>query len=134
MLSITNAVPYLPGTFIAVESTAQGMGGYFYELWQRAMSGKSEWVPVFIPWFIVKEYEMELSEEERGAMLSSLTEEEKYLMSEFSPVMTLEKLAWRRKTIDIECQGKISLFQQEYPSTPEAAFLASGSMVLIQRH
>ncbi len=129
MLSITNAVPYLPGTFIAVESTAQGMGGYFYELWQRAMSGKSEWVPVFIPWFIVKEYEMELSEEERGAMLSSLTEEEKYLMSEFSPVMTLEKLAWRRKTIDIECQGKISLFQQEYPSTPEAAFLASGSMV-----
>lgn len=116
MLSITNAVPYLPGTFIAVESTAQGMGGYFYELWQRAMSGKSEWVPVFIPWFIVKEYEMELSEEERGAMLSSLTEEEKYLMSEFSPVMTLEKLAWRRKTIDIECQGKISLFRQEYPS------------------
>ena len=116
MLSIINAVPYLPGTFVAVESTAQGMGGYFYDLWNRSMSGDSEWTPVFIPWFIFREYELELSESERQHILSTLTEDEKKLVSEFSPVITPEKLAWRRKTIDIECQGKVNLFRQEYPS------------------
>lgn len=129
MLSIINAVPYLPGTFVAVESTAQGMGGYFYDLWNRSMSGDSEWTPVFIPWFIFREYELELSESERQHILSTLTEDEKKLVSEFSPVITPEKLAWRRKTIDIECQGKVNLFRQEYPSTSSESFLSSGATV-----
>jgi hypothetical protein len=50
-------------------------------------------------------------------------------VSDWSDVMTLEKLAWRRKTIDIECQGKVSLFRQEFPSTSSEAFLSSSTMV-----
>lgn len=116
MTSIMNSVPYLANTFVAVESTAQGMGGYFYDLWQRAVSGKSEWTPIFLPWWIFKEYELKITVEERQKLLDTLTEDERWLLKEFTPAMTLEKLAWRRKTIDIECHGKVSTFKQEYPS------------------
>lgn len=129
MLSIMNSVPDHPNTFVAVESTAQGMGGYFYDLWQRAVSGKSEWTPIFLPWWIFREYELEISVAERQQILDTLTDDERWLLKEFSPAMTLEKLAWRRLTIDVKCEGKVSLFRQEYPSTAEEAFLASGTMV-----
>jgi hypothetical protein len=39
---------------------------------------------------------------------------------------TLAQLAWRRKTIEIECRGNVDLFHQEYPTTAVYAFLASG--------
>ncbi len=41
----------------------------------------------------------------------------------------MEQLAWRRKTIAIECRGDEKLFDQEYPTTEEDAFLASGRPV-----
>jgi len=37
-----------------------------------------------------------------------------------------ERLAWRRWSIKNNCNGKLSHFQQENPSTPEEAFIASG--------
>ena len=39
---------------------------------------------------------------------------------------TLEQLNWRRSTIRNECDGDLDKFHQEYPSTPEEAFLVSG--------
>lgn len=41
----------------------------------------------------------------------------------------LEHLHWRRWAIASKCQGKIDRFMQEYPSTPEEAFLATGQRV-----
>ena len=40
--------------------------------------------------------------------------------------LTYEQLNWRRHTIANKCQGDEELFMQEYPSTPEEAFIASG--------
>ena len=50
------AVPDAPGTEIYLESTANGPNGFFYELWQDAVAGKSPFVAVFIPWFWQPEY------------------------------------------------------------------------------
>ena len=36
---------------------------------------------------------------------------------------------WRNYTIANKCQGDVELFMQEYPSTPEEAFIASGRPV-----
>lgn len=41
----------------------------------------------------------------------------------------LEHLAWRRWAIAAKCQGKVDRFKQEYPSTPDEAFLATGARV-----
>ena len=40
--------------------------------------------------------------------------------------LTLEQLNWRRYTMANKCQGDEELFMQEYPSTPEEAFISSG--------
>jgi hypothetical protein len=40
--------------------------------------------------------------------------------------LTWEQLNWRRYTVANKCQGDEELFMQEYPSTPEEAFISSG--------
>lgn len=42
---------------------------------------------------------------------------------------TLEHLHWRRWAIQSKTQGKVAKFHQEYPSTPEEAFLSTGRKV-----
>lgn len=42
---------------------------------------------------------------------------------------TLEHLNWRRWAIPTKTQGKVAKFHQEYPSTPEEAFLSTGRKV-----
>jgi hypothetical protein len=39
-----------------LESTANGVGNYFHQLWEGAVAGDNEWVPVFLPWWIHEEY------------------------------------------------------------------------------
>ena len=50
--------------------------------------------------------------------------EEWYLMHEYN--LTLEQLYWRKKTIANKCGGDLEMFHQEYPATPQEAFIASG--------
>ncbi len=51
-----SAVPTAPGTEIILESTANGIGGTFHDQWVLAEKGESDFMPVFLPWFIDKEY------------------------------------------------------------------------------
>jgi hypothetical protein len=46
----------------------------------------------------------------------------------------LEHLNWRRSAIVNKTKGKVSLFQQEYPSMPEEAFLSTGRRVFDTAH
>jgi hypothetical protein len=45
---------------------------------------------------------------------------------DFERMRILEHLAWRRWAIPNKSQGVLDYFHQEYPSTPQEAFLASG--------
>ena len=40
--------------------------------------------------------------------------------------VSYEQLKWRRWCINNNCNGDVEQFHQEYPSTPEEAFIASG--------
>lgn len=44
------------GTEVILESTANGASGEFYRLYQGAMKGENEYIPIFLPWFITAEY------------------------------------------------------------------------------
>lgn len=125
MLGILQCVPDLPNTEVYIESTANGVGGYFYDLWQKAVKGENDYLPIFLAWFENPEYSTPFeSEKAKKAFMKTLDDEEKALYKEFK--LTPEQLHWRRKCIANKCNGDIEQFHQEYPSTPEEAFIASG--------
>ncbi|MFY9423070.1 MAG: hypothetical protein WAP91_08790 [Bacilli bacterium] len=125
MLGILQCVPDLPNTEVYIESTANGVGGYFYDLWHKAVKGENDYLPIFLAWFENPEYSTPFeSEKVKKAFMKTLDDEEKALYKEFK--LTPEQLHWRRKCIANKCNGDIEQFHQEYPSTPEEAFIASG--------
>jgi hypothetical protein len=114
---LTQSVPNVPGTAIFVESTANGMSGMFYDLWTGAVRGENGYAPVFIPWYIDPDYALATDRLEH-------TPEEQKLIELFS--LTDEQLAWRRQKV---AENGLDLFHQEYPATPDEAFLTSGRPV-----
>lgn len=124
------AVPMAPETFVFLESTANGIGGYFYDEWNASKRGESQYTPVFFPWHSHNEYEVaniidedlgELDPEEEA--LYKLFESENYSRDSWP-----RKIYWRRmKKKEFRTDPK--KFYQEYPATPEEAFLASGRPV-----
>lgn len=121
MASAMQAVPPQPGTAVIIESTANGIGGTFYDEWMRAERGESEFVPLFFPWYEMDEYRMPVPDD------FSLTDDERDLKELYG--LDDEQLVWRRWCISANCKGSIDTFHQEYPSTPHEAFLSSGRPV-----
>lgn len=111
---IGQTVPDERGTEIIVESTANGVGNLFHGLWQDAMRGCSEYLPIFVPWFWQEEYQSPLPE---GFVLDADEAEYAELYS-----CTAQQMAWRRKKIQDDFRGDEALFDQEYPATPALAF------------
>lgn len=137
MLGMLQCVPDLPNTCVIIESTANGIGGYFYELWKGAERGENDFIPIFLPWFTDVTYTTPFdSDAEKIAFIQqvegvtydekgrAIHTEEFHLKENFN--LTYEQLHWRRKTIKNKCNGDMEQFQQEYPSTPDEAFIASG--------
>lgn len=128
MLGLLQCVPDTLNSCVILESTANGVGGYFYDIWQKAVRGENDFIPLFYPWFTDKDYKRDFhSEQEKEEFKNSLDEYEIDLMEKNS--LTLEQLNWRRYIIANKCAGDKELFMQEYPSTPEEAFIASGRPV-----
>ena len=120
--AMTAAMQTIPNTnesIVIIESTANGFN-YFYDLWKRAEEGKSDFIPVFFPWYLDDGYQRPYDGFE-------LTDYEKSIKGKFD--LTNEQLAWRRWCIDNNFNGDETMFRQEYPITPEEAFITSGSNV-----
>jgi len=136
MLSLMQSVPDLPNTMIILESTANGMGGYFHDEWVRAIDSKSDFLPVFIPWFELPEYSMPLKLSTLYPidmiMLGSQKAIEEFEVEEDSLRATYnltdEQLNWRRWCIANKCGGDILNFRQEYPIAWREAFITSGEL------
>ncbi len=50
MAGVLQSVPNVPGTEIILESTANGVGGLFYDMCQAAQRNKGDYILVFVPW------------------------------------------------------------------------------------
>lgn len=128
---------------VDIESTPNGRGNYFYDLWEKASRGDSPYTPIFIPWYIDDEYSADSLTEEEKAGLSDkvqemfavqdeyfeLTSDEKDFMArvkhEHNINLTIGQIKWRRYKI----WDKGELFFQEYIEDPVTAFLQSGRPV-----
>jgi hypothetical protein len=113
---VVQAIPDLPGTEVILESTANGVGGEFYERWQQAEAGIGDYIAVFIPWFWQEEYRRPVPDG------FALDEEEQDYAAQYE--LSLEQMAWRRAKI-AELKDPL-LFKQEYPATAAEAFQMSG--------
>lgn len=131
-ISLAQTVPD-EASEIIIESTAKGTGNFFHQMWDQAEAGKSGYIAIFLPWWIFDEYELELGPRDKLEIECSTDPYEReaqdvgFLWEGEHHKLTPEKLAWRRRVgIPEKCAGDIRQFQQEYPTTPEEAFLASG--------
>jgi hypothetical protein len=127
MTALMQCVPNDPDTMVIVESTANGVGGEFYDLWKQATDprGGTDWVAVFFGWWEHPEYRTAFRDErERMEFERDESREEKELQQRYS--LTLEQMNWRRWCIANNCKGDTSRFAQEYPGCPDEAFLTSG--------
>lgn len=137
LTALLQCVPDTAETFVALESTANGVGGAFYDLWKQAEQGKNEFTPIFLPWFIDPEYSREFASKKQKKEFvdevqftytnasGQLQYTNEYLLKKQFK-LTYEQLHWRKWTIANKCSGDMEIFKQEYPSTPDEAFIASG--------
>ena len=119
LLALNQAVPMTNDSLIVIESTANGFN-YFYNLWQDAVNGRNDYTPIFFPWYVDPNYSRPYDGFE-------MTLYEQSIREKFN--LTMEQLQWRRWCIANNCGGDETKFRQEYPITPEEAFITSGTSV-----
>lgn len=120
MTGVTGALT--PDAEVFLESTANGMGGFFYNVCQKAelaLLGKavSPYLFHFMPWNLEKEYAIPVVP---GTMW---TPEELFIKQKYG--LTFEQLMWRK--LKKEEYDTEELFLQEFPINPEEAFIVSGT-------
>jgi hypothetical protein len=131
LMAILSTVGNLPGTMIVIESTANGYN-LFRRLWVAAISGNSDFYPLFIPWYEEPDYQIAFgNEDDRAEFIAKVGQGE---FGEDEPALvelgvTPEQLAWRRWAIINRCHGDLRAFWQEFPATWEEAFLSTGRQV-----
>lgn len=121
---LVQAVPDKPGTLIVIESTANGFDDFKLK-WDAAVQaqrdGTDGYFPIFFAWFEMPDYR---KKPRKGFVR---TEEEEQLAKTYG--LDDKQLAWRRWCIAEQCGGDVELFHQEYPCTPEEAFVSTGRCV-----
>lgn len=123
--SIIASVPNIPFTAIILESTAKGIGNYFYRTWKAAEQGTSAFKPIFVAWFEIPIYTKPfINEEEKRNFIATLTPEE---WDRWNLGATLEGLNWYREKL-AEMPSEFRM-KQEFPSTPQEAFSTTGRYV-----
>lgn len=115
--SLNATVPYVPFSAIIEETTANGYND-FKDSWDRSIKGEDEYVPLFVGWNEMPDYKVEPPKD------FELTEVELKLQMEYD--LSDAQLYWRRIKINNDFDGNELWFMQEYPLTPEEAFIASG--------
>lgn len=130
MVGLNQSIPYKHGTIVIMESTANGVGNWFHDEWIRATTKQSVFVPLFFPWY--KHYEYEFPN--TTLQFQDLDKEEREILKDFaSEGMNIPKLAWRRFAIKNYCGNDPNQFRQEYPNTPNEAFLSTGTNIFPQQ-
>lgn len=118
--TVCGTVPSLPDTMIVVESTANGPDNWFAKEWNRAVAGKSDKTPVFVPWHEIEIYRSPLSAEQRRALPRQMDDYELRLMADG---VSLEAIAWyHNKRREYSSHAEM---MAEFPSSPEEAFATS---------
>ena len=126
-----------PDTMIVLESTANGVGGAFYdEYWAAVARLRNDphdfrgYLPIFLSWQDEPEYKIPLPKGYRS--VPNMTPEiEEYVKEGLAMGISLtpEQIYFALQTIQNDCGGDVSRFKAEYPRTAREAFQSTGRMV-----
>lgn len=124
-------------SMVFLESTAEGRGNYFHKEYVAAVNKKNNYQPLFAPWWILDTYEREATFEDLGQLndyesfLVELMKKGHTTLGHYFPIKEESiprKIAfYRRKAKDFAATPE--RLPQEYPSTWEESFIASGKNV-----
>jgi len=136
--SACSGVLLAPLTMIVYESTAKGTGNFFHREYEAAKAGKSQFRNVFVPWYEIDEYMLEIPDTERFAeelflkrndttQKSDREEPGVYMWKLWNKGASLESIYWyaheRRK------YHEHARMASEYPSDDTESFSNSSSNV-----
>lgn len=137
LLGLLQEVPEDPDTMVVLESTANGVGGAFYETYWAAVKrlrnnahDYAGYLPIFLSWQDFPEYQTPLPR--RCKEVPNMTPEMKEYIAEgvsMGVELTPEQIYFALLKIQNKCGGDIDLFKQEYPRTAREAFQSTGRMV-----
>jgi len=120
--SVCSGIALSPMTFIAMESTANGVGNFFHKRWLQAGEPGSAMRRVFVPWHEIDIYSMEV--DDPRALIETMDDYERQL---WRIGLTLEQINWyRHKRADMPSHKAM---MAEYPTTDVEAFVNSASSV-----
>ena len=111
--------------------TAKGMN-HAYDLSKEAQRSDNSWVYIFLPWYIMDEYEMEPYG--RFVTLEGLTDYDYFLFHEFKEngipkEKWLRKAAWYDFVYREDAKRDTKYMYENYPTVAEESFRASGSPI-----
>jgi hypothetical protein len=131
--AVMQTVPNVVDSLVAIESTANGVGNKFYEMWMQSVSDwqpgstvplrERGFYPIFIPWHKHREYGIKPWFDE-----SSYSAREHELARQYD--LKPRQIAWRRWCIKTNCNNSEETFAQEYPSNPREAFRLTGRPII----
>jgi hypothetical protein len=132
LVALLQTIGAFKDSMIVLESTANGVGGDFYDRWQAAKKGESDFTPIFLAWFELDEYKRDfINEEEKKTFETSLSDEERERIKLYN--LSLEQANWYRYQLINYCGGDKLKMQQEYPCNDVEAFVSSGNPVFDQK-
>lgn len=127
-----------PNNAVVIETTANGIEGpgeAYYNYWQAAVRGDNGFLAIFLSWLEDPGCHLD----PRLASDAPADDYERMLMREYKA--TASQIAWFRWCLEAKCGGSIYKWRQEYPSSPEEAFVSTGNpafdfeeLALAQRH
>ena len=128
MTAIMQTLPDNMFVFVALESTGNGIGGYFYNKIQESLEGLSDYDVFFIPWYKHPGYIRKLPDEKVEWYSDHPNYgNEKMILERLKDIPDIEKrMWWRRWNIRNKCDNKLKTFKQEMPETLEESFQSAG--------
>lgn len=129
ILATIGSVPGIQfGSNISVESTCNGMGGWFHRIVVEAEAGHSQFMLLFVPWFAIGKNSLTApSEWVPGKTELDL---QKKVFERHGITLSTNQLYWWRTQKDL--YGR--LMDQEFPTFLEDAFLASGQLAFEEEY
>lgn len=126
ILGLMGAIPEgVTGTAVVIESTANGPGNEFAEMWAEASDERGTqngFVPMFFSWMDFEEYRRDPALPLPMKPKPEWVAEEATLRARGADDW---QIAWRNNYIATKCKGRLQSFWQEMPSTPEESFRRS---------
>ncbi len=136
--SACSGVLLKPMTMIVYESTANGTGNFFHREYEASKRGESQFKPMFVPWYEIDQYSLELDDEQafasrllEGKDMAVSTSDRRqpgsYLWWLWEKGATLQAINWYIS--ERSKYGEHGQMAAEYPSDDIEAFVHSGARV-----